>query len=175
MSLDIALLDKDEEEVLSMNWLRNPFGLASWVKDNAEFLGFKPEEEKSLYYVVNHWNYDKGKDIDRALFLDVVDSYWEVIEPMEKGFFFFNLPSYHQFIEKNVKYMPKPKDYRSTEPDGLNYTKNCHVLMIPMENFYHSVFHLSDPSLDYYKNWYKKLIHFSDRLQDEQYTFYCSN
>ncbi len=68
MSLNISLYDCDDNGIANMNWLHNPFGLCKWAEDNAHFIwGNEPElESDTLYYVCNHWAYDKNGAIDRA-------------------------------------------------------------------------------------------------------------
>ena len=100
MSLEIDLIEKETgNEVMSLNWLRNPFGLQTWAEDNVgmkivqRVRGISGREElfEDLRYVCNHWSYEDSSDIDRGLFKQVVDTYWKEIQKLEVGYFVFNL------------------------------------------------------------------------------------
>lgn len=201
MSLDIYLFDKDNTdiedapEIMWMNWLRNPFGLCNWAQDNVShvlgtefdksfYLGDFPhlkdlesgKTESNLHYVINHWNYDKSDEVDRKLFKDVVDEYWKIIEKFERGYFFFDLSSYVQFVEPNKSSFPlrdSPFDNR-TYIESIFYDKRIRMA-IPMEYFKPACFNLGECGLEDYKKWFKKLVEFAELLQNPQYKFYCSN
>ncbi len=175
MSLDISLYNENEEEIMDMNWLRNPYGLCNWAEDNTAETNYNPDKEHSLWYVINNWSYDNSSNVDRGLFLDVVIEYWEIIKNLKQGYYFFNLPGYRQFVEANIHLMPQEK-----EPWGASYIKGEKYaqdrrLMIPMENFKHPEFNLGNPCLKKNQKWFAELVEFANMLQDEQYTFYCSN
>lgn len=170
MSLDISL-SKNEEEVISMNWLRNPFGLERWASDNTN-LNFK----KDLWYVCNHWNYDKSSRVNRQMFQEVVLQYWEVVKELKDGYFYFDLPAYQQFVEPNKKYMELNFNNLGIKGERYNTDKqDDRRLAIPMWQFKHPEFHLQNCSLEYYKNWFNELVEFAELLQDKSYAFYCSN
>lgn len=175
MSLDISLIDENEEDVIEMNWLRNPYGLCNWAEDNVIEAGYNPDKEESLWYVINNWSYDDSPNVDRKLFLDVVMKYWEVVKNLEQGYYFFSLPGYRQFVEGKTHLMPQEK--RSWGTPRIKGEKYAHDrrLMIPMENFKHSEFTLDDPCLKRNQEWFAKLVKFAEMLQDEQYIYYCSN
>lgn len=184
MSLDIHLYPKNgniETEVASMNWLRNPYGLCNWAEDNVEAAGVKFDTK--LWYVVNHWNYKKSPKVNRALFKSVVDGYWRVIQKLDKGYFFFNVYSYIQFVESHRDLLPKEyiKIINEERIKGL-----CHALPdkigIPIEYFTLECFNLGfnhgdkfEAPLDKYKAWFFELVQFAEKLQDENLQFYCSN
>lgn len=190
MSLDISLHEKRltpptefdtlGAEVVSMNWLRNPYGLCNWAEDNFEALGMKVAKNESLWYVINHWNYEKAPKVNRVLFKSVVDQYWRVIQKIDKGYFFFDINAYMQFVEPHVDLLPKERIeiLHENRIKGLNHELKHHV-GIPMEYFNLECFNLGiekfKTPLEHYKNWFLELVQFADKLQDKSLTFYCSN
>ena len=172
MSLDIALIDKDDNEVLSMNWLRNPFGLCQWAEDNTPHLTY---HGKDLYYVCNHWAYKMGNRINRPLFKEVVDLYWAEIQKLERGYFHFDLPEYFQFVHQHYHLFPIVPGYQHIAIKDSLYD-NERRIAIPQEYFGHADFSLGNCyTLDHYKAWFKQLVDFAERLQDKNLKFYCSN
>ena len=100
MSLDIYVTNTRTDEKMDMNWLRNPFGLCSWAENNyTYFTEREPPEDKSLWYVINHWNYDKSVQVDKPLFLEVVKRYGNIIMKLDRGYFWFNEGGFKQFIQ----------------------------------------------------------------------------
>jgi hypothetical protein len=175
MSLDISLVKKDGTEVMSMNWLRNPFGLCQWAEDNAHYAGLKPR--KRLWYVCNNWNYKNSRRINRPLFRDVVYEYANKLMELSRGYYFFDLPSYRQFIEPHKDFLPWEAGAFFGNPwiTGSKYDDRKR-LMVPVEHFaMHGCFALPDVSLGYYKKWYDDLIEFAELLQDKTFKFHCSN
>lgn len=167
MSLDISLV-KHNETVVRMNWLRNPFGLCEWAEKNAAYVEFKIGK-KDLWYVCNNWNYENSNKVNRTLFKKVVDKYWPIIKGLKRGYFFFGLPSYLQFIQ------PHLKEFSGEGIDGIRYDEHKN-LVIPQEYFNKECFHLRDSSLERYKKWFLELVEFAELLQrDKQCEFYCSN
>jgi hypothetical protein len=167
MSLEIRLSDKKtDEEVMSLNWLRNPFGLERWAEANVCEIYVSKEEER-LRYVCNHWNYDKSKEIDKQLFEKVVDNYWAVIKNLEVGYFAFNLPEYRQFVEGMIGKNLKMKDYR--------YRNNPTEIVINMELFKGEFVFTDSKGLEGYKGWFRQLVAFAEKLQEPDMVFYCSN
>ncbi len=170
MSLDISVTTSEEE--VELNWLRNPFGLCNWAEDNVH-----PKTRRSLWYVCNHWSYKKSCRVNRPLFQEVVLAYWEQIKRLKQGYFVFDLPSYRQFIEPNISHLPteSPNPFSSVRwIKGSKYT-NDRRLMVPMEHFDSSVFHLSVPRLGSYQDWFKRLVYAAELLQQTSAKFYCSN
>ena len=164
MSLEISLRKKGEGGVImSLNWLRNPFGLEQWAESNTEIENTEIEntEHERLRYVCNHWNYDKAKEIDKKLFKEVVDKYWAIIREVEVGRFVFDLPEYRQFVEGPIGKKLKYGDYK--------YRNGHTEIAIKMELFKDVL------SLDGYKEWFLKLVVFAEKLQEEDIEFYCSN
>ena len=163
MSLDISLIDKKtSEEVMSLNWFRNPFGLERWAESN---VGEKTDmlEESRLWYVCNHWCYGESNNIDRKLFKQVVDEYWAKIQEIELGCFVFDLPEYRQFVEGKLK---SGLDYFEGD---FRYQEDNTKIAIRMDYF-------DDvKSLDEYKEWFQELVLFAERLQDADVEFDCSN
>ncbi|MCJ7634853.1 hypothetical protein MUP77_21000, partial [Candidatus Bathyarchaeota archaeon] len=166
------LIDKQENGVRSMNWLRNPFGLCNWAEENTKTLLHKV---KSLWYVCNHWNYGKASRVNRRLFLEVVLAYSERISSLAEGYFYFDLPEYRQFIEGKANFMETtPLFSELTHIEGSKYDEQRR-LMIPMWQFEHPSFNLGKCSLAGYQNWFNELVEFARLLQDKAYRFYCSN
>ena len=174
MSLDIYLTDKKTgDEVADMNWFRNPFGLCQWAEDNYEYVNGH-EGKKSLWYVCNHWSYAKSGRVNRKLFKDVVHEYWDTISFIKQGYFFFNLPSYRQFIEGKLNYLPGNDGIFNRSILGQKYDIKSRLL-IPMEHFGDRLFGISKHTLDDYREWFKELLWFAELLQDKNNRFYCSN
>lgn len=178
MSLDIYLYDteipEDEDRaVASMNWLRNPFGLCSWAMDNVNIEAPNPID---LWYVINHWNYDKGASVDRKLFKAVIDMYWSKIRVLERGYFVFDLRSYRQFVEPHLAYfLTEDLFHGYTHIMDSKYNDNGE-LMIPQERFAASVFNFAGRhTFAHYKEWFGELVKFAELLQNPRYEFYCSN
>lgn len=170
MSLSISLY-RDNKEIMAMNWLRNPFGLERWASDNVPL-----QLKKDLWYVCNHWNYEKSNRINRQLFLDVVMQYWAGIKKLKEGYFFFSLPSYRQFVEGKTQYLDTMIGWAfgGKRIKGEKYVENR--LAIPMWQFNEQVVDLGGQyQLDDYKNWFKELVGFAKLLQDKRNRFYCSN
>lgn len=175
MSLNITLTNnKQKEELASINWLRNPFGLCNWAEDNVKPTDLK---EKDLYYVVNHWNYEKSDQINRALFKKVVYDYWYEIRKLERGYFFFTLQTYIQFVEPNLSALPKVNIHFLNNVNRIkdSYYTDDNRIAVPQEYFNNPIFNLSGSTLEHYKNWFKELVDFADLLQNKDNAFYCSN
>lgn len=173
MSLDLYLYT-ETEEIASLNWLRNPFGLCQWAEDN--FGG-----EGLLTLVCNQWAYDKCEEIDRRLFKSVVDDYWSRISIHITSYFWFNEAQYNQFLKPyegyflldivggiagrmqtvdNKKGLPLSYFDKDNLPDSLNLKRR----------------HSSDSTIkEIYINWFKQLVDFADKLQNKEYKFYCEN
>ena len=161
MSLEISLRKKgDEEEAMSLNWLRNPFGLERWAEANVGKTDNSPENER-LWHVLNNWNYGKSKEIDKCLFKEVVDGYWCIIRELEVGYFAFTLPMYRQFVEGKLR--------KRLEFSDWCYRRGHTEIAIKME-FFEDV-----ATLDGYKEWFHRLVLFAEKLQEQGMEFYCSN
>jgi hypothetical protein len=170
MSLDISLYNrKTGEDIIEMNWLRNPFGLERWASDNANL-----EMKKDLWYVCNHWNYKKASRVNRGLFKSVVDKYWEVISNLTEGFFCFDLPAYRQFVEGKTQFMVQEDWAFGQRIKGAKYEGER--LAIPMWQFTPQVIDLGGKNkLEDYQEWFRELVRFAELLQNENYRLYCSN
>ena len=163
MSLDISLIDKKTgKEVMSLNWLRNPFGLEQWAESN---VGEKPDMlgKPTLYYVCNNWCYDESDNIDRKWFKRVVDRYWSEIRELKVGYFVFDLPEYRQFVEGKLK---RELDYFT---EDFEYREDNTEIAIRMDCFDEA------KSLDGYKEWFQQLVMFAEILQEADVEFDCSN
>ena len=173
MSLDI-LLTKNGEEISEMNWLRNPFGLCNWAMDNA-----RPDLLQyplGLWFVCNHWAYDKSSELNRVLFKGVVDAWWQIVRMLDIGYFKFDLPAYRQFIE-DKKYKLHTRDFAFGKIIvGSKYDDDSNLL-IPMEHFRDWDLGIKNGGtvLQHYKEWFLELVGFAELLQDEDTVFYCSN
>lgn len=168
-----------------MNWLRNPYGLCQWVEDNVLLpIGLKPVEERRLRYVTNHWAYDKGGEVDRVLFLDVVTYYYQMVMPLTRGYFFFRMSRFIQFVLPNIDLIPVEKGpFNNVRIKDSLTVNEGNQIGIPMEYFGHIRFGLNtryDPdgdnhSLARYKRWMGELLEFAEELQDPTTIFLCSN
>ena len=173
MSLDISV-SKDGEELASINWLRNPFGLEQWAERN---VGDKVSNFGiTLYDVCNNWAYDEAKNVDRKLFKDIVDLYWEEIKRLEIGYFFFNFREFLNFIPGLNGFPKDVPEFGSVLKISKAVWKGD-LYGIPQEYFYdNSRYHLgSNYSLRFYKSWFKELVDIAELLQDPETEFYCSN
>jgi hypothetical protein len=160
MSLDISI-SRNGETLAEINWLRNPFGLCQWAEDNTRLSnGVQPD----LRYVCNHRAFGNSGQIDRALFLRVVYDYWERIQFLKQGYFYFDLPSYRQFIEPHVHLLPQGNTFIGTKFIVGSSYDDSNRLRIPMEHFSHDAFALGDKNtLQAYKNWFARLVHIAER------------
>jgi len=183
MSLNISLYDS-EQGLMSMNWNRNPFGLCTWAETNYNYRteSVLPDDQ-NLWYVVNHWNYDKSKDVDRQLFLEVVLRYALVLAELEQGYFFFTEAGLKQFIWPCIG-VTAMLDVRAANPPyvTVGHKDDKHRMIgIPMGQFADPCFGLSDThrpnahTLEHYKEWFAELIRFAIALQNLTYEFYCRN
>ena len=166
MSIDLHLYD-GEEEIISLNWLRNPFGLCNWAEDNVG-------DNLRLHYVCNEWTYGKSDQVNRPLFKQVVEEYWARIQKLDAGYFFFDLSSYRQFVEPHIAAFPGKRLFDIWSIDGSKYDQRGR-LMIPMGHFDRPEFDVFKPSLEGYREWFSELVRFAEKLQNEKHRFYASN
>ncbi len=173
MSLDIDVRNTRTDESMDMNWLRNPYGLEYWARTNYLYVTKEEQpEEKSLWYVINNWNYDKSEQVDKSLFLEVVKQHGDIILSLERGYFWFTESAFRQFVQPHWDVLSMfAKDIITYQDlQGIN-----------MEYFGHPDFHLSDKyrphahTLARYQDWYRELIKFAEMLQDPDAVYYCSN
>ena len=170
MGFDMSL--SGEEKNISMNWPRNPFGLARWIEDNVKR---SDTDLPSVNTICNRWTYSDSDKIDRELFLNVILSYKTGVENLERGFYYFNIQEYRCFVEPKSYLLEKSKTCLHTEEiKGLEYTKDGR-LRIPLDVYAKYPRAESYSSLEYYKKWYKELLDFAEQLQDKSLTFYCDN
>ena len=160
---------------MSMNWLRNPFGLPIWIEYNVQ----RPDTDlPSLSTICNMWTYKESDNIDRKMFLKVVLSYKTGLEELQSGFFYFNFKEYRQFVEPNAHLMEKEVGFWGTDIKGLKFTKdeqtNRDLVKIPMD-VYKMKYPISYSNISYYKKWFQELVDFAEKLQDESSKFYCDN
>lgn len=174
MSLDIGVY-RDGEELVGLNWLRNPFGLCDWAEDNAHHNGLA-QEKFDLYYVCNHWAYDNATAIDRRLFKEVVDRYGATLLKLDSSFYFFTLSEYRQFIQPHEQLLPG-RIVPGTEVWSFesSFYDEQQRLAIPVDHFSHQVFNLGEVSTRFYQEWFQKLMQMADLLQDPDVQFSCSN
>lgn len=176
MSLDISLCNKDDDsDYVSMNWLRNPFGLERWAEDNFKYatkdFAIPVTLSASLWDVCNKWSYDDSEHVDRALFKHVVDVYNIEIKQLKVGYFWFDIYSLMQFVVPD--YSRFPKDPRWNRILGSHFHED--KLGIPQEYFGRVCGGEKYCALSYYKKWFGELVEFAELLQDPAYVFYCSN
>ena len=171
MSLDISLYDKDDQPVAEMNWLRNQYGLAIWAEDNTVF------DKHDLRLIINKSAYAESVNVDRKLFKETVLKYWDQIKSLEKGYFYFKLSAYRQFIEGRAEFLPGRYLLMGGKVwaiDGSSYDKQGRI-KIPVEHFSHPVFDHDKPSLEKYKEWFYRLVEFAELLQNKDYSSHCTN
>ena len=169
MGLDLYLTC-DGERIDHINWLRGPFGLIDWVKDNT-----KPVDTKyTLWEVSNKWAYHDSDKIEKDEFLKTVMAYSDQVEKLDEAYFFFNLMNYRAFVEPNLNKMILLKDIfgRNNIIAGEKYAADGR-LMVPVSQFRHVTGY--DMSLEDYKRWYRQLVAFAELLQKPDVKFYCSN
>jgi hypothetical protein len=169
MSLDIALYNGDEE-IISMNWFRNPFGLCQWAEDNVG-------DDDLLWHVCNDWAGCNAPQVNRKLFQDAVHSYYRRLNQNLDFYFFFNQAQYKQFIKPYLDFFPLTN---CGIKDSMESNNGC--IAIPMHHFDNDM-----PEklmirrrgdiilLEQYRDWFAQLVHFSDLLQNTNYSFHCSN
>lgn len=196
MSLDIMLTHKRTgEEIISMNWLRNPYGLATWAEDNYQYAthhnqhNHAPEQPAypskvgyRLYYVCNHWAYKSSSAVNRPLFKRVVDQYAEVLLSLDKAYYFFDTSSFIQFVLPHWELIPQRQLTEfirvvGTQDDRPVYLGNR--MGFNIEWFDKPAFNLryrdGSTMLEHYKRWMGQLVNFAELLQNKDYRFYCSN
>jgi len=178
MSLDISVYNPETEQTIEMNWLRNPYGLCSWAESNYLYAK-KREPKKTLWYVINHWNYAKSPKVNRKLFLAVVMLYGSEIMALEKGYFWFDVGSFMSFVLPHLDMMPTENFMGQIRiEDNVFHDRQ---IGIPMDYFANPCFGLSDKyrptahMLVRYQEWYQQLIDFAKMLQEPGTQFYCSN
>jgi len=181
MGLDISVYNPETGESLEMNWLRNPYGLCNWAEANYNYrTESRPddESEQRLWYVINHWNYDKAEYIDRLLFLEVVKRYGRVLMELSQGYFFFTESALKQFVLPHLYINQLLPIYESP---AVRIDHPVKEYGIPMEHFGHPCFELSSiyrPNahmLQHYQAWYLRLVEFAEMLLIPGTLFYCSN
>jgi len=181
MSLDIDVHNTRTDERMEMSWLRNPYGLCTWAEANYLYTtkSIPFPDEKSLWYVINHWCYDTSEQVDKPLFLEVVKRYAEVILKLEKGYFWFDVSSFMSFVLPHMDVLPTEDFFKQTRiKDNVFHDRQ---IGIPMDYFSNPCFHLSDKyrpdahTLTHYQDWYRDLIKFAEMLQDPDAVYYCSN
>lgn len=176
----MALNDRETgEEIISINWLRNPFGLCQWAEDNAD-----PKIDFTLWFVCNEWSYDKSAKINRPMFKAVVDAYGEKVRSLNAGYFWFPVDRWPQTIEQMKSgALPSPRNSDGWILEHPLKNPNCVLrdakIGIPQEWFSctyrpHPLRWAWDASLDAYRTWFGQLESLAEQLQDEQYEFYCS-
>lgn len=190
MSLDIELSNGNE-----LNWLRNPFGLERWARNNVEckittefisgtmkkdengykYIDWETDHSWNLWDVTNNFCYSGAKYLNekpintqkilRKLFKIVVDAYWEEIQKLDKGYFYFDLPAYRQFVEGQFEGII----------EGSEYSRDYKYLKIPIEIYEKKYPERERKGLTGYKDWFKQLVIFADELQDLDNKFSGSN
>ena len=177
MSLDISLCDTDGDDIKSMNWLRNPFGLEQWAQGNFEYITKECVIilPFTLWDVCNQWNYEKSSEVDRPLFKFVVDVYAGVLKQLETGYFWFDIYGANQYIIPKAHSLPFETMYGVSSIKGRVYHKDS--MGIP-QKYCKNLFDFGSRNahtLEWYNDWFNQLVEFAELLQNTEYDFYCSN
>lgn len=174
MSLDIYLETKDGEEVAHMGWLRNPFGLIYWIRDNTGV---------DMWEVINKYSYKQSWRVDREKFLELAEEAWKKVKDLEVGYFRIVDYGHHEFLQKpgvwlkNFSY-PNPDDPIMDERLTVSfYLQGKSEYWFEMERYNELMGNLSMQSgscLASYKGWTSELLEFAVKLQDTNLKYYCS-
>lgn len=189
MSLDISIRHRETGDSRDMNWLRNPFGLEHWAEANYRYATRKEAASAlptgSLWHVINDHAYDDSERVERSLFLTVVKTYVDVLNDLERGYFWFDVSGYKQFVQPHVDLMPEyPIRWNGVSIGGYHIKDEINFeqqVGLPMEYFGHPAFELSNRyrpdahTLARYKAWFAELVEFAELLQDSAYEYHCSN
>jgi hypothetical protein len=168
MSYDIDVTTKDGAEH-SLNWLRNPFGLCSFAEDNVG------DGQMSLWHVCNDHAYDDVGKIDRAQFLRVVESYWDRLRGLDDAYFFFTFGSYVQFLPEYPDAM-MVRGYRAlVEATRWGDDGRLGIRIGRFQGYERQFGWRQTAVLDYYKEWFERLLGASRAMQDPDATIYISN
>lgn len=151
MSLDIHLSCKScGNEIKSMNWLRNPFGLIYWIKDNTGI---------DLWHVINEHSYRNSHKVDREEFLKLAEAAYEAVSRLDKAHF--------KVQAKDAGYFGLSLDLADRVEDGYAFFPLCDSVC--------QAAGLGHASLDSYKKWTEELLDFAKALQSDSVEYYCSN
>lgn len=164
MSYKIAVSRPGDDDVLlSLNWHRNPFGLCSFMEDN---IG---DRIRSLYHICNDYAYGKEKNLNRSKFLRIVNDYQTRLQPKKIAHFFFSFRSFVQFLEQFPKAMVLPVQEAGIMGDYRFEWFGSSKLAINVAQFqsYGKELGWDDmPVLDWYKQWFAKLVKLVEVMQD---------
>lgn len=172
MGLNLYVTNKRTGTDLEMTWLRNPYGLCPWAQANYRFVtGSEPK--KDLWYVLNHWNYSKGRHINKPLFLETVQTYAEVIRSLSLGYFWFDVSSFLTFVLPHWSLFPRETSLSDRVAGGKFHGQEYGI---PMDYFGHPSFDLGKKYrlLDY-QAWFEQLVQMAEALQEPGASFRCSN
>lgn len=200
MGLDMDLTC-NKEEINEINWLRNPFGLERWVRDNVNnaerthIISAKVWKDKETRKVLIDWNQEMDWDL-----WDVTNQFCydgckllneDPIKQQKalRRLFKVVVDSYWEQIQKldvGFLFFDLPSYRQFVEPkrfpgiiEGAKYGDNCYgikCLMIPLD-----VWNAREGNprermdLEGYKKWFKRLVDFANDLQDLDNKFYGSN
>lgn len=162
-----AASDEGDSEIASMDWLRNLFGLCTFVEDNVG------DRVQSLWHVCNDQAYKVMGELDRRKFRRIVLAYWDRLRNLDKAYFYFDFHAYVQFMPNYSQAMTLPQ-HPHDESVGLwapgTSGDDPDRLGIRIERFQHygrQHFSWGDtPVLDFYKDWFKRLMHIAEVMQD---------
>ena len=172
MGLDIDLCDSDGHPICSINWLRNPFGLQRAVEDNLKKLGDAriADGKMTLYQVCNKWSYKESENVDRAVFLETVKTYYDAFNALEDVRLHFNLMEYCQFVQPRFDRLKK--SYTGMWIDGYKIEADGRMsLPTSVSNALIN----QDCSFQFYKTWLGQLYDLAVKLQDPSTRVYCEN
>lgn len=164
-----------EDEIASMDWLRNPFGLCTFVEDNVG------DRVQSLWHVCNDHAYKVMGELDRRKFRRIVLAYWDRLRNLDKAYFYFDFHAYVQFTSSYSDAMVIAPNRFSTDPQNA-FAQGAYTwrssssdddpdrLGIRVERFQQYRYeHFSwgdTPVLDFYKDWFKRLVNIAEVMQD---------
>lgn len=145
----------DDDVLLSLNWHRNPFGLCSFVEDNAG------DQIGSLHHICNDHAYDRVKNLDRKKFLRIIKEYGQRLRAVKQAYFFFNFRSYVQFVEKYPTAM-----LLSLSKGFMWHESRIGIRVERFQSYGRKLGWIDEPVLGWYQQWFKKLAELVAVMQD---------
>lgn len=185
MSLDIYLYDRSDQEVISMNWLRNPFGLIYVIQANTGV---------DMWGVINDNAYDNSHKVNRKEFLSLAQEAFKKMKALTDGFFLIpvtKLKDGRQKDNNNIKLIKEKIFTKESEHHiiykirWVDYFEHYCLRMCrsqygrPCQDYrqYCTDWNLkaAKEPVKYYKDWTGELLEFATELQNPEYDYYCSN
>lgn len=173
MSLDIDLYEIDSEgeefSVAEMNWLRNPFGLRCWIKDNTGV---------DIWKVVNDHSYDDSPNVDREAFLKMACEAHQAVKDLPIGYFRIQRPDPPENASSGLAFLVRDQ-FMTDDMQYAFHLPGKNEYWVEMEYYQDTKHSLGVPSgqscLERYKQWTREFLEFAQLLQDETLRYYCSN